>query len=65
MDTTERTPVSLYARVSSDRQDVDPPAQPSSGLSATTQARMTMSSRASLSTRPKAIKSLTDLSSAG
>ena len=65
---TEYTPAALYARVSSDRQDVDPvrlrTAPHSSGRSGTTHGRTATSSPASTWTRPRAGASPTAPSSA-
>ena len=63
---TERldlTPVALYARVSSDRQDVTCPSPPSLGRSGTTPRSTTTWSPESTWTRPRAAASPTGPSS--
>ena len=57
-------PVALYARVSSDRQDVDLSVEPNCGRSGTTHRRTDTSSSASTWTRPRADASPTGRSSA-
>ena len=62
--TSDHTPVALYARISSDRQDVDLSVSAQLGRSGTTHARTATLSSASTWTRPRAAESPTALSSA-